>query len=84
MFLLITQNQFYRKAPHLVMLGHIYEQQKYEGVWMAWKMGDEWVRLWITFHLVLFSMVFSPYDTNNVCFMNLNILRMVSVSFSIV
>ncbi len=24
MFLLITQNQFYRKAPHLVMLGHIY------------------------------------------------------------
>ena len=23
MFLLITQNQFYRKAPHLVMLGHI-------------------------------------------------------------
>ncbi len=25
MFLLITQNQFYRKAPHLVMLGHIYQ-----------------------------------------------------------
>ena len=27
MFLLITQNQFYRKAPHSVMLGHIFSSR---------------------------------------------------------
>ncbi len=32
MFLLITQNQFYRKAPYLVMLGHIFSTYEPIGI----------------------------------------------------